>query len=199
MNKQHDITTEEDRRRFFRIDDAVNLYYKVVDEKTVNSANKMSDNVLSSCSLVTALDVLSQKSKLIVNRIEKKEPDVAEYLKLMDSKISLLTQTVLQKENDLSDSELCNTNLSASGLAIEVDAPVKEGEFIEVKLFLSSCVAVILLYGKVIYCRKNNNSNSTSPYQVGIDYINLREEDREILIKHIVKRQMQQIRETKKV
>ena len=44
MNKQHDITTEEDRRRFFRIDDAVNLYYKVVDEKTVNSANKMSDN-----------------------------------------------------------------------------------------------------------------------------------------------------------
>ena len=198
MNKQHDITTEEDRRRFFRIDDAVNLYYKVVDEKTVNSANKMSDNVLSSCSLVTSLDVLSQKSKVIVNRIEKKEPDVAEYLKLMDSKISLLTQAVLQKENDLSGSELCNTNLSASGLAIEVDAPVKEGEYIEVKLFLSSCVAVILLYGKVIYCKKNSHSKSASPYQVGIDYINLREEDREVLIKHIVKRQMQQIRESKK-
>ena len=192
MNKQHDITTAEDRRRFFRIDDAINLYYKIVDEKTVISASKMTDDVLSSCSLATALDVLGQESRVILHRIEKREPEIAEYLKLMDSKIGLLAQAVLQQDNDLSQSKVCNTNLSASGLAIEVETPVNEGEFIEVKLFLSSCVAVILLYGKVIYCKKNADS-----YQIGIDYINLKDEDREVLIKHIVKRQMQQIRENK--
>ncbi len=193
MNKQHDITKAEDRRRFFRIDDAINLYYKIVDEQTVISASKMTDDVLSSCSLSTALEVLGQESRIILHRIDKREPEIAEYLKLMDSKIGLLAQAVLQQGNDLSESKLCNTNLSASGLAIEVDAPVKAGEFIEVKLFLSSCVAVILLYGKVIYCKKNTESS----YQIGIDYINLKDEDREVLIKHIVKRQMQQIRENK--
>jgi len=186
----------DERRRFFRIDDAVNLYYRIVDEQTVVAASKMTDDVLSNCSLVTALDVLNQESRLVLHRIEKNEPEIAEYLKLMDSKISLLAQAVLQQNNDLSESTLCNTNLSASGLAIEVDCDIKVGEFIEVKLFLSSCVAVILLYGKVVYCKKNPTPEKTASFQIGIDYINLKDADREVLIKHIVKRQMQQIRET---
>jgi len=186
----------DERRRFFRIDDAVNLYYRIVDEQTVVAASKMTDDVLSNCSLVTALDVLNQESRLVLHRIEKNEPEIAEYLKLMDSKISLLAQAVLQQNNDLSESSLCNTNLSASGLAIEVDSDIKVGEFIEVKLFLSSCVAVILLYGKVVYCKKNHTPEKTASFQIGIDYINLKDADREVLIKHIVKRQMQQIRET---
>jgi hypothetical protein len=36
------------------------------------------------------------------------------------------------------------------------------------------------------------------PFQIGIDYVNLQEQDREVLIKHVVKRQMQQIREQKR-
>lgn len=193
MSKVNEAITE-DRRRFFRIDDAVNLYYRIVDEQTVIAASKTSDDVLTSCSLVTALEVLGQESRSVLYRIEKKEPEIAEYLKLMDSKINLLSQAVLQQSNDLSEGSVCNTNLSASGLAIEVDTPIQVGEYIEVKLFLSSCVAVILLYGKVVYCKENSESSS---YQIGVDYINLKDEDREILIKHIVKRQMQQIRETK--
>jgi len=191
-----DVTIPEDRRRFFRIDDAVNLYYRIVDEQTVLSASNTSDDVLSSCSLVTALDVLGQESRAVMYRIEKKDSEVAEYLKLMDSKINLLAQAVLQQSNDMSESKVCNTNLSASGLAIEVDSEIEKGEFIEVKLFLSSCVSVILLYGKVVYCKQNTQTVSSS-YQVGVDYINLKDDDREILIKHIVKRQMQQIRENK--
>jgi len=191
-----DVTMPEDRRRFFRIDDAVNLYYRIVDEQTVLSASNTSDDVLSSCSLVTALDVLGQESRVVMYRIEKKDSEVAEYLKLMDSKINLLAQAVLQQSNDMSESKVCNTNLSASGLAIEVDSEVKKDEFIEVKLFLSSCVSVILLYGKVVYCKKNTEKGASN-YQIGVDYINLKDDDREILIKHIVKRQMQQIRENK--
>lgn len=194
MNKQHDLANSEDRRRFFRIDDAINLYYKIVDEQTVITASKTTDDVLSSCSLITALELLGQESRTVLYRVEKREPEIAEYLKLMDSKIGLLAQAVIQQDNSLSESKLCKTNLSASGLAIEVDTPVNEGEFLEVKLFLSSCIAVVMLYGKVIYCRKVDKS---STYQIGIDYINLKDEDREILIKHIVKRQMQQIREKK--
>ncbi len=198
MNKTEAPMTE-DRRRFFRIADAVNLYYRIVDEQTVVAASNTSDNVLNSCSLVTALDVLAQESRVIMYRIEKKDSEIAEYLKLMDSKISLIAQSVLQQANDLTETKVFNTNISASGLAIEVDSKIKVGEFIEVKLFLSSCVAVILLYGKVVYCKKNTRDNSSSPYLIGIDYINLKDEDREILIKHIVKRQMQQIRENKEV
>ncbi len=192
-----DRSEEIDRRRFFRIDDAVNLYYRIVDEQTVIAASNMSDDVLSNCSLVTALDVINQQGRLILQRIEKKEPDVYEYLKLLDSKVSLIAQAFLQQNNDYSETQLCETNISASGIALAVDEPIKAGQYVEVKLFLSSCVAVILLYGKVIYCHKSSDPEQKNKYQIGIDYINLKEADREVLIKHIVKRQMQQIRESK--
>ena len=185
----------DERRRFFRIDDAINLYYKIVDEQDVIAASKMSDDVLSNCSLVTALEMLDQESRLIMFRIEKNEPEIAEYLKILDSKVSLLAQVVMRQGNDFSEGNMCHTNISASGLAIEIDHSIKVGEYLEIKLLLTSCIAVILVHGKVVYCKKNTEEGAAMPYQIGIDYVNLNDQDREILIKHIVKRQMQQIRE----
>ncbi len=103
----------------------------------------------------------------------------------------------MRQGNDFSESIVCHTNISASGLAIEIDHSINVGEYLEIKLLLTSCIAVILVYGKVIYCKKNTYEGAAMPYQVGIDYINLNDQDREVLIKHIVKRQMQQIREQK--
>lgn len=191
------LTAIDERRRFFRIDDAINLYYKIVDEQDVIAASKMTDDVLSNCSLVTALDLLDQESRLIMFRLEKNEPEIAEYLKALDSKVNLLAQAVMRQGNDFSEATVCNTNISASGLAIEIDHSIEVGDYLEIKLLLTSCIAVILVYGKVVYCKKNTEEDAAMPYQVGIDYINLNDQDREILIKHIVKRQMQQIREQK--
>jgi len=195
--KQANIFTSEDKRRFFRITDEINLFYKIVDEQTVVSASKVTDDLLSNCSLVTALDVLNQESRLIMFRVEKNNPEIAEYLKVIDSKIGLLAQAIMRQGNDFPESNMRNANISASGLAFESDNPIKEGEFLEIKLLLTSSLAVIVIYGQVIYCREDSEDNESMPYQIGIDYINLNEQDREVLIKHVVKRQMQQIREQK--
>jgi len=195
--KKSKTLAPDERRRFFRIDDTVNLFYKVVDKQTVLTASQLTDDLLSNCSLVTALDVLDQESRLIMYRIEKNEPEIAEYLKLMESKISLLAQAVMRQGNDFTDSNMRNANISASGLAFESDIAVEKGQYLEIKLLLTSCLAVIVIYGKVIYCKEDKLGDISMPYQIGIDYINLKEQDREVLIKHVVKRQMQQIREQK--
>lgn len=191
------IAVTEDRRRFFRIDDEVNLYFKVVDEQTVLSASQVTNDVLDNCSLVTGLDVLDQEARLVMQLIEKSNPDVAEYLKIIDTKINLIAQETMRQGHEISDSNIRNANISASGVAFESITEVKEGEFLEVRLLLTSCFAVIVIYGKVIYCNKNANNDELMPFQIGLDYINLKDHDREVLIKHVVKRQMQQIREQK--
>ncbi len=196
MNKSNK-SASQDRRRFFRIEDKVNLFYKIIDEKQLISVGQMTDSVLSNCSLVTALDVLDQESRIIMFRIEKNDPEMAEYLKVLDSKINLLAEALMRQENDFSEGDMRNANISASGLAFEAENPIEEGEFLEIKLLLTSCFAVIVIYGKVIYCRENTLEDTVNHYQIGIDYINMKEQDREVLIKHVVKRQMQQIRENK--
>lgn len=196
MNKQNGMTTE-DRRRFFRIDDEVNLYYKIVDEQTVLSSSQITSDLLGSCTLVTALDILDQEAKVAMHWIEKNNVEVAEYLKIMDSKINLIAQEAMRQGHDLSDSNIRNANISASGIAFENACELKVGEFLEIKLLLTSCFAVIVIFGKVIYCKKNDTEGEGMPFLVGLDYVNLKDQDREVLIKHVVKRQMQQIREQK--
>lgn len=188
----------DDRRDFFRIDDTVHLFYKIVDEGEIATRSPRTDDLLSSYSLITALDILDQKSRLMMNRVERKEPEIAEYLKLMESKISFLAQAVMRQGNDFTDRNMRKANISASGLAFESDAVIETGQFLEIKLLLTSCLVGIVIYGKVVYCKAVGGGDIALPFQIGIDYVNLQEQDREILIKHVVKRQMQQIREQKR-
>ncbi len=191
------MNNTEDRRRFFRINDEVNLFYKVVDEQTMIAASEVTEDLLSNTSLVTAMNVLDQEARLVLHRIEKKEPEIAEYLRIQDAKINLLTQDLTRYDKDVSESVSRNANISASGLAFESDNAIEVGEILEIKLLLSSCFAVIAIFGRVVYCRKSKDNTDSMPFQIGLDYVNLKDQDREVLIKHVVKRQMQQIREQK--
>lgn len=191
------MTRDKERRRFFRIDDQVNLYYKKVDEKKVTPASHISDNVLGNCSLSAALELISQESRVMMHRLERTEPDVADYLKLIESKIDLISQAVMMQGTDFKEKDTCNANLSASGLAFESEEALAVGDYLEIKMLLVSCMAVIVTYGKVIYCKPKNNPDSRFSHVIGVDYVNMKEQDRELLIRHVVKRQLQQIRENK--
>ena len=185
----------EDRRRFFRINDEVNLYYRVVDEQTVLSVNQAENRLLSNGQLATSLEVLDQEARLVMRRIEKEYFEIAEYLKIISSKVDLIAQETMKKGHEVSNDDIRHANISASGVAFESKSHVKEGNFLEIKLLLSSSFALIVIYGKVIYCKENQASDM--PFQIGLNFINIQEQDREMLVKHVVKRQMQQIREQK--
>lgn len=188
--------TRKERRRYFRIDDEVNLYYKKVDEKIITQSS-LSDNVLANCSLTAALEMISQESRLMMSRIERNTPDIADYLKLIDSKIELLSQAIMMQGTDFKEKDTRNANLSASGVAFDSEEVLQAGEFLEIKMLLVSCMAVIVTYGRVIYCKEKQLPEDRYTHVVGVDYVNMKEQDRELLIRHVVKRQMQQIRETK--
>lgn len=191
MNTEH-----PERRRFFRIDDTVNLFYKVVDEQTVSALSHVSDDVLGNSSLAAVLDAISQEARIIGFRLEKKEPEIFEYLKLMDAKINMIAQAVMMQGEQFGEHDSRDVNISASGLAFNADEALEEGQFLEIKMMLTSCMAVIVVYARVIYCMPNED-DPQFPYHIGVDYINMKDEDRELLIKHVVKKQMQQIRESK--
>jgi PilZ domain-containing protein len=187
----------DDRRRFFRIEDEINLYYKRVDEELLKVNNHGSEDILGHCSLSAALDMLSQEAQLTLRRLERNEPDVADYLKVLENKIDLIARAVLMQGMDLSEQKTRNVNMSASGIAFECEEAMQAGECLEIKMLLASSMTVIATYGKVIHCKHKADDDSEYPFLVGVDYYNMKDQDKELLIKHVVKRQMQQIREFK--
>lgn len=198
MNESNMARTGE-RRRFFRIDDEVNLFYKKIDEKSMTEVSHISDNILGNCSLSAALEVISQESASLLYRLERTYPDIADYLKLIENKIDLLAQAYMMQSGQFKEKDSRNANLSAAGLAFDSEEELQEGDYLEIKMLLVSCLAIIVTYGKVIYCKKNHSNDSQYPYIVGVDYDNMKDQDREVLIKHVVRRQLQQIRDKKEI
>jgi len=191
------MSQPKEHRQFFRVDDKINLFFKKVDKSSINRASELESDVLHNFSLAAALDIMSQESQVILNRIERKNTDISNYLRVMDNKINLIARTLLMDGNELIEQESRNASLSASGVAFEAEEKLKEGDFLELRLLLASSMAIIVCYGYVVYCRKNKENEDNFPYVIGVAYSEIKEQDQELLIKHVVKRQMQQIREHK--
>ncbi|MDP3876078.1 MAG: PilZ domain-containing protein [Methylobacter sp.] len=191
------MTRPEERRGFFRIDDEINLFYKKINEVTVTEAHHGSGSMLNNCSLSTALDMVSQESAVLLRRIEKDLPDVADYLRLINTKFELLAQAIMMQSFHAEESETRNVNISATGIAFDCEDALKEGDYLEIKLLLASSMAVIVTYARVVFCKKSTSNDSKHPHFVGVDFINMGDDDRELLIKYVVKKQLQQIRDKK--
>lgn len=185
----------EEKRRYFRVNDTINLLHKVIDENALDSLSHVSNDVLSNCSLKAALDVLAQETRMLAPRLERRDPEMFEYLKIMDTKINLLAQAIVINDEEFSEHDTREVSMSATGLAFSNDQPLNAGELLELRMLLTSCMAVIVAYGRVVQCKDISQDNPERPYAICVEYINMKEDDRELLIKHVVKKQLQQLRD----
>ena len=154
------MTKAEDRRGFFRIDDEVNLSYKKIDEKQLHEPHHISDNILNSCSLSTALETVSQESAMLLHRLDKILPEVADYLRLIDTKIDLLAQAITMQGFQVKENNTRKVNISATGIAFNCEEALKDGDYLEIKILLTSCMRVIVTYGRVVYCQNSPSNDS---------------------------------------
>lgn len=187
----------DDKRHFFRICDSVNLSYRFVDEQQTKQNLQATSSLLENCSLSSALALIAEESAVLHQKLEKLHSDFADYLKLLDIKIDLIAQAVisLSNEEEVTENETRNATISVSGIGFESKEALKVGQFLEIKMLLVHSTVVIVTYAKVIYC--NASPENVYPYFVGLDYVNMKENDRDLLSKHVAKKQLQQIRQQK--
>lgn len=185
----------EEKRRYFRVSDTISLLYKVVNEIQIKQLSHVSDDVLSSCGLAAALEVLNQEAAALAPRLDRRDPEMFEYLKILDNKINLIVQSLSPRQDDFSEQDKREVSLSAAGVAFTNDVAVPVDTLLELRMVLTSCLAVVVAYGRVAQCKDISQDNVDHPYAICVEYINMKEEDRELLIKHVIKKQMQQLRD----
>lgn len=185
----------EEKRRYFRVNDTINLLHRVIDKNNTKELSHVSNDVLGSCSLAAALDVLNQELAMFGPRLERRDPEMFEYLKIIDSKVNLLAQALTSQDETFSEHDMREVCLSAAGLAFTNDQAIPVGELLELRMLLTSCLAVIVAYARVVHCKDISKDNPEHPFEICVEYANLKEEDRELLIKHVIKKQMQQLRD----
>ena len=185
----------EDKRDFFRIDDEVNLVYKKIDVTLATEPSHVTDDILGNFSLFSVLRTISKESASLLNRLERSQPEVTDYLRLVDNKVDLIAQTIIMQDSRLKVKNTRNVNLSAGGVGFYSEQKLEKGDFLEIKILLVTSMVVIVTYGEVVYCKSSQPDDNQHPYFIGVEYVNMKDQDRELLIKHVSKRQLQQIRD----
>jgi len=185
------ISTDE-RREFFRIEDDIYLELETISAEEYSSAEEILANLHNdSFSLSADFATLNNNLHPVLNNIKQLHPDIAQYLELLNNKIDSLGELLLYKSSEYDESKRINANVSASGIMFESLATHKVGDLIRLEIVLFPEKIGVLIFGKIIKTADSSNQKKN----ISIEFEHIRSEDRELMIKHNLNKQMTDLRE----
>ncbi|MCW9014768.1 MAG: PilZ domain-containing protein [Gammaproteobacteria bacterium] len=183
--------TNDERRRFFRIDDEVCLHYdKITENEYANAPAELTTLKQSGFALSADFATLNSEYNPILNSIRQTSAEIAQYFDLINRKLDALSQHLLEEEIPCPESDLRKVNISASGLAFESDEELADNQPLRIRLVLLPEKIGILVFGRVNHCRTPETNNL-----ICIDFEHIRYDDQELMIKHNLNKQMQELRQ----
>lgn len=191
------MDSNDERRRYFRIEDSVRLSLREVEEEELDQRlEKLEDRMIDSFSLMTGLNSIGQQVSASLRRIETKDPDIADYLKALDKKLDLICKALLAEETHMMETPARAVNLSAGGMAVYGRDAMRPGKVLEIKMLLLPSYTGILTYGTLVDCVKmeGEEADPEFPYRLRIDFSFMRDTDRDALIRHVLLKQAEWLR-----
>jgi hypothetical protein len=179
-----------ERRSFLRISDqAILKYRKVKDLQALSGADRPSADI-SSFTIKARFFAINQKLRPARSKLEQQSRELAAYLKAIDEKLDLLADLAFETEHDLIDMPTREVSLSAGGTSFHAEKPLELGTLLELWLLLLPSHAGIVTYANVVYCRRNDTpEDDRYPYKIGVEFRNIREEDRDLIICHVLRKE----------
>jgi hypothetical protein len=188
MEPKHNEAPE--RRSFVRIDDNVVLRYRKINRlgPTPSDGDLPADT--GSFTIKARFAALNQKLRPVRNILEQRSGELATYLKAIDEKLDLLADIAFEKEHDPDNLPTQKVSLSAGGTSFLAQKPLELGTLLELWLLLLPCHTGIITFASVVYCKRSSkDSSSQYPYTIGVEFKNIREEDADLIIRHILQKE----------
>ena len=186
MSDDNELTQEE-RRRFFRIDDEMAVYFvPITDDQDGESIEAMDVNQEYHMTL-------EMKIRQAMVDVRSTSPKVAQVLDLMNQKINLLRAS---EELLHSEPVLKKVNISACGVAFSWHEDIPLNQKIMLSLYLQPKHELIRTPAHVVGVVVNEDEETAAaePYLLRIDFEDIHHSLQEVLIQHVVQRQAYHLR-----
>ena len=200
MNDENDELQPDERRSYFRIEDIVKLSYRsVAKDELPELIDRLNTGAGSNFTVMSSFTAMSQQMLLPLRRIEGSMPDVVACIKTLDQKLNILGRAFLLQGDDVLNQATTTVVISAGGISFSGSKSYKEGAVLEIKLLLLPEMTGLMVYGEVVDCAKNKEAeNVDESYQLRASFAHIREADRDILIRHVLRRQGEWLRKRRK-
>ncbi len=185
---------DEDRRHYFRVEDALQVTYRAIPAEEKDSwLESYRKGFSGGFSASAEIMVMRQEVVTLMRNIALQYPDIGAYLASLDRRVEVLARHVDAVYSDLTEQPVRSGNISASGLAMQVENPLEPGTLLEMKLLLLPSHTGMVLPAEVIDCDKADETDI--PYLLRVNFSHLREQDRDLLIRHVIQRQSEMLRQ----
>ncbi|MEC4684768.1 MAG: PilZ domain-containing protein [Nitrospirota bacterium] len=174
---------EEERRSFFRVDDAFPVKIKRVGNLSVRSSGFLFP---PSDKKVDEIGTGLQDSGLVP------------LLQEINNKLDFLLNTLVLKEAGALNEEASAVNISASGIRFEIDEEFELGDVVELKMLLPSYPPMaVQAFGEVTRVKVLEREGRKA-YDTAIEFAEMTDEVREEIIRYTLRRQREIIRKQRK-
>lgn len=183
------------RRKYLRINDRVSLHFRPLSDDEMREAVSDFESRRMEFSLKNHLVHGREQHMPHMRVIEKRHPEIANYLKFLEKQIESLSSRLIEQDHCLSVDDRYEVNLSAEGIRFYMPEQFKAGAIAEIAMMVYPSQASMYALGEIIRSEKmEDDSNSETLWRTAIHFTCLHEEDREMLIKHIHQLQLSKIR-----
>lgn len=175
----------DERRRYFRIDDTVGISYRVIEGGPGTPGGVQTAGVMD---LVTKQD--EQIEKLLLE-VGEENPKVAELVTVFNQKLERIVSHMAMEYQlvDRIAQRVREANISACGMAFHTDDSIEKGARLRLELTLYPSDKILVLQGLVVECEPVGGE-----WYLRIDFYDLSEAMQENLIQHVVQSQSQQLK-----
>jgi len=170
---------EEERRSFFRVDDAFPVNIKKVDRLSVRSPG-----------------FLSRPSDKKIDEVGAgpQENGLVPLLQEINNKLDFLMNTLVLKDSVGLNEEASAVNISASGIRFEIDEEFEPGDVVELKMLLPLYPPVaVLTFGEVARVAVLEREGRRV-YDTAIGFVEMTDGVRDEIIRYTLRRQREIIR-----
>ncbi len=186
-----EAATVAERRRYFRIDDEVSLSLQPIaaaDEEARIDDFWQNEHAYS---IRNNYNFQIEQHIADFNRIEKRIPELARYLRVLERQIDRITEKLAADDDDSLLAQQ-RVNISAQGLLCYSDNAPAPGSLVELTIKLLPSGLRLVIMARVVKSEPADDGTDAAS-RVSLDFEHLHEADREILVKHIHGKQMESL------
>ena len=184
-----------ERREYFRIRDQVILEYRPLNAaEAAFMAEELQRDIPDRFTIAARCEANSRTMNRLSHTFVGKMPDLARYLKLLDDKLNYMARLFVMEAMDVTERIPQVVTLSGGGICFGVDREYPQDTLLELRIVLLPSMIGIHSVGKVVNCQQAYPALSASPWNMAVEYRDIREADRDLLVKHVMNRQTEELR-----
>ncbi|MBF8740284.1 PilZ domain-containing protein [Pseudomonas guariconensis] len=180
---------EEDRREYYRIEDSIAL-----EISPLGAAEALETDLLQDASplfnLLSELHLADFESQHLMRQLSEKDRTLAAFLRVQNKRLDLFSAVMAQALlGEIGQPQ--PVILSEGGIEFAQATPIATDTRVAVKMVLMPRALGLLLRARVTHC----DQRPDGLYEVGTEFIDMTDAQRQLLARYILQRQQQQRRQ----